>query len=86
MLGKEGAPYHFEFTKKLGHLAGRAPTQDHLFVFYYPDVAEWRVVVQQMRDAGFVPVRSFNPYWDRNGVTFEDPEGYRVVQNESWDR
>ena len=87
MLGKEGAPYHFEFTKKMGHLAGRAPTQDHLIVFYHPDVAEWRIVIQRMRDVGFVPVRSFNPYWDRNGVTFEDPDGYRVVlQNESWDR
>jgi hypothetical protein len=22
---------------------------------------------------------AFNPYWDRSGRTFEDPDGYRVV-------
>jgi hypothetical protein len=38
-----------------------------------------------MRDAGFEPVAAFNPFWDRNGVTFEDPDGYRIVlQNVAW--
>ena len=37
MLGREGAPYHFEFTRARGHVAGRAPTQDNLLVFYMPD-------------------------------------------------
>jgi hypothetical protein len=84
MLGQEGALYHFEFTKKQGHLAGRAPTKDNLLVFYYPDVTEWRAAVQRMRDAGFASAGSFNPYWDRHGLTFEDPDGYRVVlQNSS---
>ena len=39
----------------------------------------------RIRAAGFDPVASFNPYWDRNGVTFEDPDGYRIVlNNEAW--
>jgi hypothetical protein len=30
-------------------------------------------------------VRSYNPYWEEAGVTFEDPDGYRVVlQNAEW--
>ena len=37
MLGREGAPYHFEFTRAQGHVAGRAPTPDNLLVFYIPD-------------------------------------------------
>jgi hypothetical protein len=54
-------------------------------VFYLPDPAEWHAGVQRMRDAGFTPVASFNPYWDRDGVTFEDPDGYRVVlQRAAW--
>jgi catechol 2,3-dioxygenase-like lactoylglutathione lyase family enzyme len=85
MLGHEGAPYHFEFTTKLGHVVGRAPTKNNLIVFYYPDAEQWQNAVQQMRKAGFAPVRSFNPYWDRSGLTFEDSDGYRVVlQNERW--
>ncbi|HET9149447.1 MAG TPA: VOC family protein [Alphaproteobacteria bacterium] len=79
MLGRNGAPYHFEFTRKRGHPAGRAPTQDNLLVFYHTDAADWRAAVRRMRDTGIAPVPAFNPYWDRNGVTFEDPDGYRIV-------
>jgi hypothetical protein len=85
MLGAAGAPYHFEFTRARGHTAGRAPTADNLLVFYLPDEAEWRAAIERMRAAGFEPVPSFNPYWDRDGRTFEDPEGYRVVlQHDAW--
>lgn len=85
MLGGRGAPYHLEFTHKRGDAAGRAPSEDNLLVFYYPDRAVWHAAVQRMRDAGFAPVRSFNPYWDKDGTTFEDPDGYRVVlQNAAW--
>ena len=74
MLGHPGAPYHIEFTKAHGHTAGRAPTEDNLLVFYL-----------RMRRAGFSPATAFNAYWDVKGVTFEDPDGYRVVlQNAAW--
>ena len=87
MLGHEQAPYHFEFTRARGHVAGRAPTPDNLLVFYFPDAEEWQAAVGRMRGAGFAPVPAFNPYWDREGVTFEDPDGYRVVfQKAAWTR
>ena len=85
MLGTPAAPYHFEFTRARGHLAGRAPSKDHLLVFYLPDETVWRAAVDRMALAGFEPIRAFNPYWDRDGVTFEDPDGYRgVLQNAVW--
>jgi catechol 2,3-dioxygenase-like lactoylglutathione lyase family enzyme len=85
MLGIPGASYHLEFTRKRGHAAGRAPTQDNLLVFYIDDKQEWLHATQRMSDAGYQPVPSFNPYWDRLGQTYEDPDGYRVViQNQSW--
>ncbi|KPQ11831.1 MAG: putative lyase [Saliniramus fredricksonii] len=85
MLGRSDAPYHFEFTRSLGHAAGRAPTRDHLLVFYLPEPAEWQAAIDRMEDAGFMAVPAFNPYWDRSGRTFEDPDGYRVViQRASW--
>ncbi len=85
MLGHEGAAYHLEFTRKRGHEAGRAPTRDHLLVFYLPDGAEWQRAVDRLTGHGYRPVKSFNPYWDRNGQTFEDPDGYRVaLQNAAW--
>lgn len=85
MFGIPGASYHLEFTRKKGHSAGCAPTQDNLLVFYLPDKLQWQAAVDRMVDAGYEPQTSFNPYWDRVGRTFEDPDGYRVVlQNTSW--
>jgi catechol 2,3-dioxygenase-like lactoylglutathione lyase family enzyme len=85
MLGHNGAPWHLEFTRAHGHAAPRAPSKDHLLVLYLPDRADWEAAVRRMRDAGYAPVASFNPYWEQNGLTFEDPDGYRVVlQNAAW--
>lgn len=85
MLGATGAPYHLEFTRAHGHLAARAPSEDHLLVFYLPYEDAWEAAIGRMRRAGFEPVPAFNPYWDRQGCTFEDPDGYRtVLQHAAW--
>ena len=84
MVGAPGAPYHLEFTHQRGHTVGR-PANDDLLVFYLPDRGEWTSAVDRMKAAGYRPVPSLNPYWDRHGLTFEDPDGYRVVlQNAAW--
>lgn len=79
MLGHPQAPWHLEFTHHRDHRAGREPTQDNLLVFFLPDHGEWEATIQRMRTNGYSPVPSFDPYWDQHGVTFEDPDGYRVV-------
>jgi len=85
MLGMPGASYHLEFTRQRGHIAGRAPTQENLLVFYFPDGNEWQAAFNRMVGAGYAPVASHNPYWNISGRTFEDPDGYRVVfQNAAW--
>lgn len=85
MLGRAGAAYHLEFTHKLGHKVGRAPTQDNLLVFYLPDATHYSEAIARIREIGARPVPAFNPYWDRQGQTFEDPDGYRIVfQNTAW--
>jgi len=85
MLGHSGEQVHFEFTRQRGHTAGRAPTQENLIVFYLPDREVWQEAIARMQSHGHMPVPSFNPYWDLNGITFEDPDGYRVViQNACW--
>ena len=87
MLGVAGEPYHLELTRQRGHEVGRAPTAEHLLAFYLPDRDEWQRAVDRVRACGYEPVPSHNPYWDLQGVTFEDPDGYRVVlQNAAWPR
>lgn len=85
MLGHKGAAYHLEFTHERGHAAGTAPTEDNLLVFYIPDENQWREAVQRLENLGYKAVKAFNPYWDKQGKTFQDPDRYRVVlQNASW--
>jgi hypothetical protein len=79
MLGHRDAGYHLEFTHHRGERVAGAPTRENLLVFYLPDRAEWAVALGRMKAHGYLPVPSSNPYWDRDGVTFEDPDGYRVV-------
>ena len=79
MLGFKGLGYHLEFTHHRGHKVGKAPTKDNLLVFYVKGEAAWKKAVQRLIDLGHQPVKSYNPYWDKSGKTFEDPDGYRIV-------
>jgi hypothetical protein len=77
--------YHLEFTHHRGTTVGKAPTQDNLLVFYFTEPQVWTAYCEKMLAAGFEPVKSYNPYWDQLGKTFEDIDGYRVVlQNCEW--
>ena len=85
MLGLPGSCFHFEFTRCRAHPVVPAPTREDLAVFYIRETARWQDACASMLDAGFLPVASLNPYWDRCGRTFEDGDGYRVViQHGAW--
>jgi catechol 2,3-dioxygenase-like lactoylglutathione lyase family enzyme len=85
MLGHVGMGYHLEFTHSRDHQVGTAPMQENLLVFYFPDLLQWQAVTAYIEDQKILPVPSCNPYWDRNGRTYEDPDGYRIViQNAAW--
>src|SRR4029077_10776292 len=56
--------YHIEFTSERGHKVCKAPTRDHLLVFYIPDKNDWEEGCAQMISAGFREMPSYNPYWD----------------------
>lgn len=87
ILGHPAAPWHLEFTRRHGEAAPRAPGPEHLLVLYLPEMAAWEAAVERLRASGFMPVAAANPYWDRAGATFEDPDGYRVVlQRDAWTR
>ncbi len=85
MVGQPQAPYHLEFTRQEGYEVPPAPTAENLLVFYLPEPAAWQAAVAWMQAHGYPPVPAHNPYWNRQGVTFEDPNGYRIVlQQAAW--
>lgn len=85
MLGLPGAGYHLEFTSRRGHTAPRAASEEQLLILYLPEPAAYSARLDAMDAAGFERVPAANPYWDRSGVTFSDPDGFRiVVANRAW--
>lgn len=85
MLGRPSLGWHLEFTLCQHHPIIPRPTEDDLLVLYVPDHVEWVASCARMLEAGFTRLDAFNPYWDVKGATFIDPDGYRVVlQNSAW--
>lgn len=79
MLGLPGAAWHLELTHQRGHSVGGAPHPDHLVVLYFDDDAACDAALARFTQQGCAPVPAYNPYWDAHGVTYADPDGYRVV-------
>ncbi|GLR10716.1 prolyl endopeptidase [Mixta theicola] len=86
MLGRDDLSWHLEFTQCHHHPVIPAASVEDLLVLYIPEKASWAAACSEMKKAGFTQVRAFNPYWDNNGITFQDHDGYRVVlQNSRWE-
>jgi len=79
MIGDPGGAFHLEFTRFRLHALQPAPTPEDLLVFYVASAPDWTATCAQMVAAGFEPVASSNPYWERRAQTFRDPDGYRVA-------
>ncbi len=85
MFGRPGAAYHLEFTRERAAEFEPPDEPEDLLVFYVPDHAAWLSTVARMESAGHPRIASHNPYWDARGQTFLDPDGRRVViQNSAW--
>jgi catechol 2,3-dioxygenase-like lactoylglutathione lyase family enzyme len=74
-LAVPGTNAHLELTARDGHGAP-APHPESLLVFYLGEQATVQAVAARL---GVDPVRPANPYWAEHGLTFQDPDGFRVV-------
>ena len=74
-LAVPGARAHLEFTAGGEHTAPR-PHPESLLVFYLGDEESVDAVAARLGTEAVAPA---NPYWAEHGLTFEDPDGFRVV-------
>jgi catechol 2,3-dioxygenase-like lactoylglutathione lyase family enzyme len=74
-LAVPGTGAHLELTSGGGHPAP-APHPESLLVLYLGDEHSVQRVAARI---GADPVPPANPYWAEHGLTFEDPDGFRVV-------
>lgn len=79
LLGLPGSDYHLEFVHHEEGSPGPAPTDDNLLVFYLPNPDAVEEASERLERHGCKPVAPENPYWEESGVTFVDPDGWRVV-------
>ncbi len=54
-------------------------TEEDLLVLYVRTRAEVATIGTRLTSAGVRQIPSANPYWNRWGLTFLDPDGHRVV-------
>ena len=82
-LAVPGSGAHLEFTAGGGHGAP-TPHPESLLVLYLGDGEAVRTAATRL---GVDPIPPANPYWAEHGVTFRDPDGFRVVLvPERWER
>jgi catechol 2,3-dioxygenase-like lactoylglutathione lyase family enzyme len=74
-LAVPGTEAHLEFTAGGDHDAP-APNPESLLVLYLGDRAAVDAVAARLAVPAVAPA---NPYWADHGLTFEDPDGFRVV-------
>ena len=79
MMGLPGFPYHLEFTSHKNGSPCPAPSKDNLLVLYIPEEAAKNAIENRLKSQGYPAVAPENPYWQEKGITFEDPDGWRVV-------
>jgi catechol 2,3-dioxygenase-like lactoylglutathione lyase family enzyme len=54
-------------------------TDEDLLVLYVRTWAEVEAIGARLTAAGVTRIPNRNPYWNRSGLTFLDPDGYRLV-------
>lgn len=79
ILGMPDGRYHLEFTHHRDGSLCPAPSRDNLLVFYLSQPDAIARVVARMHLLGHVEVEPENPWWQQDGHTFADPDGWRVV-------
>jgi hypothetical protein len=77
-MGIPGENWHIEFTVSKTPPEHK-PDDDDLFVFYAASLEEFASLKKRFVKNNVKAVKPRNPYWEKNGITFEDPDGYRVV-------
>ncbi len=79
MLGMPDKTYHLEFTQQAEKFPLPEPTKENLLVLYYDNEDDYKRANERFKNAAIGAVEPENPYWKDKSVTYEDPDGWRVV-------
>ncbi|MFT3981165.1 MAG: hypothetical protein QM687_11890 [Ferruginibacter sp.] len=77
-LGLPGSSWHLEFTSSAS-AAIEAFNEDDLLVFYPETQQAYDQMLANIQAHNIKTFQAKNPYWSRNGVLVNDPDGYGVI-------
>lgn len=77
-LGKVGLDWHLEFTTSLEQSKHQFD-EDDILVFYPSSQQEYETIINNIKQNNISILKAKNPYWNKNGILIQDPEGYNVV-------
>lgn len=84
MVGWPDAAWHLELVDDPVSAAASSPREQDLLVLYL-DGAVDDALVERLAAHGGARITARNPYWERWGVTVQDPDGHRLVlSTRSW--
>jgi hypothetical protein len=69
--------WHLEFTSS-GNAVQHQPDADDLIVLY-PGKRFYDSIITELKAKGIEHVPAKNPYWNRHGFHFKDPDGFGIV-------
>lgn len=77
-IGLSGHDWHLEFTTSI-EAPQHQPDDDDLLVWYADTQQEYEEINLRFLQNSILPVNAKNPYWNNNGTTYTDPDGFRIV-------
>ncbi|MCB0760349.1 MAG: VOC family protein [Flavobacteriales bacterium] len=77
-LGLTGAQWHLEFTTS-PHPPVHTTDPDDALVLYVNSQEELNDQRATLERENIALVTNRNPYWNRHGITFRDPDGFLVI-------
>ena len=77
-IGKANTDWHLEFTTSSDEVNHQFDEDDCL-VFYPETQNEYEAVIKNLEFYRIEPIQTKNPYWNINGISFLDPDGFVVI-------
>lgn len=77
-IGLKETNWHLEFTMS-NELPNHKPDDDDLLVFYADSSEDYYNRIKNISEKGVLNISNKNPYWNDNGTTYKDPDGFLIV-------
>ncbi|MGY5354794.1 VOC family protein [Wenyingzhuangia sp. IMCC45467] len=77
-IGEKECDWHLEFTVSKSKPQNTFD-EDDLFVFYPQSKKEYAQILKNIQQNNISLNIAKNPYWAKNGVLIQDPDGYNII-------